>query len=98
MMNISRELKVTTNNNYSINITVRLVEVDGHPATTLLEVHLHDPICYAVAEDPYLRCDMVGQRKEEYQRMKLERVVSGLVSMIRDQITYCLEAGGAFHE
>lgn len=96
MMNISRELKVT--NNSPINITVQLVEKDGHPGTTHLEVHLHDPICYAIAEDPYLRCDMVGQRKEEYQRMKLECVVGGLVSMIRNQIMDCLEAGGAFHE
>lgn len=96
MMNISRELKVTSNN--PINITVCLVEEDEHPGTTRLEVHLHDPICYAVAEDPYLRCDMVGHSKEKYQRMKLERVVSGMISMIRSQIMDCLEAGGAFHE
>ena len=96
MMNISRELKVTSNN--PINITVHLIEEDGHPGTTLLEVHLHDTIRYAVAEDSYLRCDMVGQRKEEYQRMKLERVVSGMISTIRDQIMDCLEAGGAFRE
>jgi len=96
MMNISRELKVTNNN--PINITVRLIEKDGHPGKTLLEVRLQDTIRYAVAEDPYLRCDMVRQRKKEYRRMKLERAVSGIISMIRSQIMDCLEAGDAFHE
>lgn len=96
MMNITREIKVT--NNHPINITVHLTEEDGHLGTTLLEVHLHDPISYVAAEDTYLHCDMAGHSKEEYQRMKLERVVSGMISTIRNHIMDCLEAGGAFHE
>lgn len=97
MMNISRELKVT--NNKPINITVRLIEEDGRPGmmcNTRLEVRLPDTICYAVTEDPYIRYDMAGHRNEDYQRMKLERAVSGMASMIRSQIMECLEAGGAF--
>lgn len=95
-MNVSRELKVTNNNKHN-SITVRLIEEGGHPGMTRLEVHIPDTICYAVPEDHYLHCDKADDRKEEYRRRKLERVVSGMILMIRTQIMDCLEAGGAFH-
>lgn len=106
MMNISRELKVT--NISPINITVRLVEEDGHPGMTRLEVHIPDTISSTLPEDSFQKLEKVGcyavpgdkadNRKEEYRRRKLERIVSDMILMIRTQIMDCLEAGGAFHE